>query len=285
MPGTWSSSVRRALGDELVVGVHNDDDCEWYKRRPILAMAERVALVGACRYVDTVVPDAPVVVTEDWLSCHGIDLVVHGDDMSAEELQSWYPAPSELGILRLVPYTRGISSRALEERVVRARERPVRTVTFPQRVRAFVVSRSRLLQRREAVRGLRKFYDALVGTPIEGRYWVFGGVLLGWAREGRLLSGDLLDVDLAYLDADHERFLDSVSALVEAGFRTTERRSNSQRCYSVHKFQRRGIRYEFFRHDEEHDRWRTSWFDASTELVSETTPQARVCSGSSAASG
>jgi hypothetical protein len=149
-------------------------------------------------------------------------------------------------------------------------------VTFPQRVRAFLVSRSRLLQRRVAVRGLRTLHDALVGTPIDGRYWVFCGVLLGWARDGRLLSGDLLDVDLAYLDADHDRFLDSVGALVAAGFRTTERRSNSHGCYSVHKLQRRGIRYEFFRHDEAHGRWRTSWFDAATELVSETTAQPRV---------
>ena len=50
----------RAYGEELVVGVHSDATVESYKRRPIMTMDERVASVRGCRFVDEVVPDAPM---------------------------------------------------------------------------------------------------------------------------------------------------------------------------------------------------------------------------------
>ena len=49
----------RDLGDQLVVGVLLDETAAAYKRRPIMTLAERVAVIAACRYVDEVLPDAP----------------------------------------------------------------------------------------------------------------------------------------------------------------------------------------------------------------------------------
>ena len=43
-------------GDFLLVGIHSDEAVMSYKRTPILSMAERVASVEGCRYVDKVVP-------------------------------------------------------------------------------------------------------------------------------------------------------------------------------------------------------------------------------------
>jgi len=60
----------RALGDRLVVGVLSDDVVAQYKRRPITTLEERVAVVRACRYVDEVVPDAPDVVTMEFVRDH-----------------------------------------------------------------------------------------------------------------------------------------------------------------------------------------------------------------------
>ena len=37
------------------------------KRRPILTLAERVAVIESCRYVDEVIEDAPLQVTEELL--------------------------------------------------------------------------------------------------------------------------------------------------------------------------------------------------------------------------
>lgn len=111
--------LRRArdLGDALVVGVHSDATAESYKRRPVMTMDERLRVVEACRYVDEVIPDAPIGVGADWLSRHRIDLVVHGDDLDEQATTLMYRVPRELGILRTIPYTRGISSSDILNRV------------------------------------------------------------------------------------------------------------------------------------------------------------------------
>lgn len=107
----------RELGDELVVGVHADSDVEAYKRRPILTMDERIRVVSACRYVDEVIARAPLVVDHAFVELHRIDVVAHGDDFSPEQLERFYRAPVELGILRTVPYTAGISTSDILERL------------------------------------------------------------------------------------------------------------------------------------------------------------------------
>ena len=58
----------RSHGDRLVVGVLSDETAASYKRRPIMTLAERVAVIEACRWVDEVVPDAPFTVTEYFLA-------------------------------------------------------------------------------------------------------------------------------------------------------------------------------------------------------------------------
>ena len=76
----------RTLGDVLVVGIHSDETVQGYKRSPIMTMEERMRVVSACRFVDEVLPDAPLTVTADWIKRHDIDLVVHGDDLDEETL-------------------------------------------------------------------------------------------------------------------------------------------------------------------------------------------------------
>ncbi len=81
-------AAERAGGDDvrLVAGLMGDDAAASYKRSPVQSLAERVVVVGACRYVDEVVPDAPMPFDGAFLDAHGIDLVVHGDDMADEDL-------------------------------------------------------------------------------------------------------------------------------------------------------------------------------------------------------
>jgi ethanolamine-phosphate cytidylyltransferase/choline-phosphate cytidylyltransferase len=109
----------RELGDVLVVGVHSDEAAAGYKRRPVLTMQERMQLVAACRFVDEVLADAPARVTPEWLDDHRIDLVVHGDDFDEQTLSRDYKAAVERGIMRTVPYTPGISTTELLERLRR----------------------------------------------------------------------------------------------------------------------------------------------------------------------
>ena len=98
----------KELGTKLIVGVHNDDTVQSYKRRPVLTMKERIAVVEVCKYVDQVVPNAPLVVTQEYLDKYQIDTIVHGDDLTTEDKNLMFG--QVLNKLVLVNYTDGIST-------------------------------------------------------------------------------------------------------------------------------------------------------------------------------
>ena len=104
-------------GSYLIVGIHSDKVVEGYKRSPIMTMEERLDTVSSCRYVDEVVPNAPLIIDQKWLDTHQIDLVVHGDDFSEEMEQLCYRTPIDLGIFRLVSYTSEISTTEIIRRI------------------------------------------------------------------------------------------------------------------------------------------------------------------------
>ena len=111
----------RALGDYLLVGIHADDilvSYEYKKGKPVLTMEERVNSVAGCRYADEVLPNAPFIIDRPWIDEHNIHLVVHGDDMSQDQLDYFYKVPIEMGILRTVPYTQGISATEIIRRII-----------------------------------------------------------------------------------------------------------------------------------------------------------------------
>jgi cytidyltransferase-like protein len=108
----------KTLGQSLIVGIHNDSTVASYKRRPIMTMDERIAVVEALGVVDLVVSHAPLQLSADYLVAHGIDLVVHGDDAPAASLQSMYGAAIEQGMFQSVPYYKGVSTSNIISRVV-----------------------------------------------------------------------------------------------------------------------------------------------------------------------
>jgi len=107
----------KAHGNYLIVGVHGDDACTKYKRLPILTLQERCTSIRGCRWVDEVIPDAPIGITEEWIKKHNIDIVVHGDDFDEEKKQSQYAVPIKMGIFRTTPYTPGISTTEILNRI------------------------------------------------------------------------------------------------------------------------------------------------------------------------
>ncbi len=109
----------RKLGDVLVIGIHSDETARSYKRAPVMTMRERIQVVAACQFVDEVIPDAPLVVTREWIEEYAIDLVVHGNDLDEKTLGMMYGIPRDLGILELVPYANGVSTTEIMERVRR----------------------------------------------------------------------------------------------------------------------------------------------------------------------
>ena len=105
------------IGDYLIAGIHFDETVQNYKRSPILTMEERISVVASCRYVDEVIPNAPLIIDLKWIKKHNIHLVVHGDDFSEDLLQLCYKIPIEMGIFKKVPYTPGISTTDITNRL------------------------------------------------------------------------------------------------------------------------------------------------------------------------
>ena len=100
---------------------------------------------------------------------------------------------------------------------------------------------------RRFVADLRDLNDALKHTELDGHYWVWSGLLLGWARDGAVLPHDCLDADFAVADQDFQRLVAAVPAIVRAGFRCDRRFVNSDGQVTELTFLRHGARFEFFR--------------------------------------
>ncbi|XP_020576738.1 choline-phosphate cytidylyltransferase 2-like [Phalaenopsis equestris] len=61
----------------LLVGCCNDELTYRYKSKPVMSESERYESLRHCRWVDEVIPNAPWVITREFLDKHNIDYVAH----------------------------------------------------------------------------------------------------------------------------------------------------------------------------------------------------------------
>lgn len=108
----------KQMGDYLIVGINDDSSVEMYKRRPIMTLDERIRSVKECKYVDEVISSSPIKVTYQFMHDHDIDLVVHGDDLTQAQIQEYYEFPHKIGKFKTIPYTNGVSTSNLINRIV-----------------------------------------------------------------------------------------------------------------------------------------------------------------------
>ncbi len=108
----------KSFGNYLIVGVLADDVVEGYKRIPVMSLEERAKVIAACKYVDQVVIAPPLRLTEEMVEELGIDYIVHGDDFKEDLLEDQYGVALKLGLFRTVPYTPGISSTDIIQRII-----------------------------------------------------------------------------------------------------------------------------------------------------------------------
>ena len=92
---------------------------------------------------------------------------------------------------------------------------------------------------------VQRLHDALEGTELASRYWVWAGLLLGWAREGRPLAHDR-DADFALLCEDLPKLLGAVPALRSAGFHPLQMFRNNEGQVTEVTFCRHTAKFEFF---------------------------------------
>uniref|UniRef100_A0A7S3YZ91 ethanolamine-phosphate cytidylyltransferase n=1 Tax=Lotharella globosa TaxID=91324 RepID=A0A7S3YZ91_9EUKA len=102
----------KALGDFLIVGVHNDqlvaEKTKSHGNFPIMDLHERVLSVMGCKHVGDVLLDAPWTIGRDVISTLNLDIVVRGtryiDDGDNEDIQR-YKVPQEMKIFRTIDAT------------------------------------------------------------------------------------------------------------------------------------------------------------------------------------
>lgn len=119
----------KALGDELVVGLVNDEVIMTHKGPPVLCMEERLALVSGLKWVDEVITDAPYDITEQFLNRlfheYNIDYVIHGDDpcLLADGTDA-YAAAKKAGRYKQIKRTEGVSSTDIVGRIMSSLKGP-----------------------------------------------------------------------------------------------------------------------------------------------------------------
>ncbi len=103
--------------DYLIVGVSTDEFVmEYKKKKPIIPFDERIAIVGALKYVDQVVPQTSMDKFEAWKDLH-FDAIFHGDDWKGASMYHDFEKKlKEVGVeIVYFPYTKGTSSTVLAE--------------------------------------------------------------------------------------------------------------------------------------------------------------------------
>jgi hypothetical protein len=93
--------------------------------------------------------------------------------------------------------------------------------------------------------GFRAVVAALNQTPMKGRYWMCGGVMLGYAREGHLLRHDT-DIDFHYWKEDEEQLLSALKTIAGQGFRYTGTLYNNDGIPTQHITKLGKLKIEFF---------------------------------------
>ena len=82
-------------------------------------------------------------------------------------------------------------------------------------------------------------------TPMQQRFWICGGVLLGYAREGAIIRGDT-DIDFHYWVEDEALLLEVFEALPEREFQYIGRHVNNDGIVTQHILKVLGVKVEFF---------------------------------------
>lgn len=105
--------------DYLIVGVSTDEVVQSYKHKtPIIPFEQRIAIVGALKCVDEVIPQHTMDKLEMWKLKH-FDIMFHGDEWRGTDLYNKYEEDFKKVDVTIVylSHTDGISSSMLREKL------------------------------------------------------------------------------------------------------------------------------------------------------------------------
>lgn len=108
---------KKEASDKIYIGIHNDETVKSYKRQPVLTMEERIKVLSCCKYIDKIIPDAPLQISKAYIDLHEIDLIFIPSNRTEEEIKQMVAVPYELGLVRQIPYTHEITTTELIRRI------------------------------------------------------------------------------------------------------------------------------------------------------------------------
>lgn len=109
----------RALGDELYVGVHSDEEILANKGPVVMHMKERLLAVQGCRWTAKVIPNAPYVTDPKVMDKYGCQYVAHGDDITRDaDGNDCYQVVKDMGRFLEFKRTPNISTTDLIQRML-----------------------------------------------------------------------------------------------------------------------------------------------------------------------
>lgn len=101
--------------DKLVVGIHNDEQVKTYKQKPIIPYKNRLEIIKSCRYVDEIIENAPLIVTNKILNTYQFDYVVAGAE-NKDYINKYYQVDTSR--LHLIKRTKNVSSRKIRKIII-----------------------------------------------------------------------------------------------------------------------------------------------------------------------
>ncbi|XP_028759230.1 choline-phosphate cytidylyltransferase 2-like [Neltuma alba] len=106
----------------LLVGCCNDEVTNKYKGKTVMTEKERYESLRHCRWVDEVIPDAPWIITQEFLDKHQIDYVAHDSLPYADASgagKDVYEFVKSVGKFKETKRTEGISTSDIIMRIIK----------------------------------------------------------------------------------------------------------------------------------------------------------------------
>ena len=83
-------------------------------------MEERIGVIESCKYVDKVIPNAPLVITKEYLDENNIDLVVHAhNEDEIEKYNFMYSEIIKLEKFKRIDYHDGVSTTNIKNKIIK----------------------------------------------------------------------------------------------------------------------------------------------------------------------
>lgn len=102
----------------IIVGICSDEDCQKYKRKPIMNIFERSRTMELCKNVNKIVPNCPWIIDKEFIDKENIDFVCHDSTpYKSNDCDDVYSYVKSIGKFQHIDRSKGISTTDIIKRV------------------------------------------------------------------------------------------------------------------------------------------------------------------------